>query len=159
MWDDEYTEIRIQEAMATLRAQSARGCFPQGHVSNMPDPLRNYWEVWGGLEFWEQQERLKDFNRFHSHATPASISEMDQIIFGLMECFIDPRDRVILTGRNSLDHKGEPRSWRKLSRIDGRSHTWIKDHVYPVALGRFSAYMAKKTLQNSPENATEYARL
>ncbi len=157
MWDDEYTETRLQEAMTTLRSQSARGCFPAKHRSNMPDPLQSYWEVWNGLEYWEQQERLKEFNRSRAHSTPASISEMDEIIFGLMECFLDPVNRIILTARNTIKPNGDQTSWRKVEEsVNHRwTHTWIKESIYPAALEKFSSHMAKKTLQNTPENDTK----
>lgn len=161
MWDKDYTERRLQEAMDTLRAQPARGCFPAKHRSNLPDPLQSYWEVWNGLEYWEQQERMKDFNRSLQRPAAKSISEMDEVIFGLMECFIEAHDRIILTARNTMKPNGDPTSWRSVGEaVNFRwSHTWIRDSVYPTALERFSTYMRKKTLQNTPENATEYATL
>lgn len=157
MWDREYTEIRLQEAMATLRAQPAKGCFPAKHRSNLPDPLQSYWEVWNGLEYWEQQERMRDFNRSLQRPAAKSISEMDEVIFGLMECFLDPVNRVILTARNTMKPNGEPMSWRKVEQAANHrwTHTWIKESIYPAALDEFSSHMRKKTLQNSPKNATE----
>lgn len=158
-WTEEYTEIRLQEAMDTLRAQSARGCFPAKHQSCMPAPLQNFWDVWNGLDFWEMKDREQELNRTLHRPAAKSISEMDEIIFALNECFLDRRNVVVLTARNTLKRNGLQTAWRDVGDAVGISHTWVKDSVYPKALEQFSAFMRKKTLQNAPENATKSAMM
>lgn len=147
LWTLEYTEIRISEAVQALRGMSAEGCFPAKHQSCMPDPIQSYWEVWNGLTEQERNERLEVYNKTRVRSQSRDITNMDEVIFGLNECFLDRRNIKLLIARNF----DRPVPWRTLANQDGRSHEWLRLHVYPEALESFSKYMRKKELTKSPD--------
>ena len=147
LWTVEYTEVRIAEAVETLKGMSGSNCFPSDYRSCMPDPLQSYWEVWNGLSDLERNERLDTYNTTRVRAQSRDITRMDEVVFGLNECFLDRRNIRLLVARNFE----RPVPWRRLSYDDGRSHEWLRTRVYPDALESFAKYMRKKQLTKSPD--------
>ena len=80
VWTREKIEGRMREAMRVLSRLSARGCFPSGYKSTLPDPLVSFWEMWNGLTDDERTARAAELNYVRQVNLPAEISRMEQAI-------------------------------------------------------------------------------
>lgn len=59
-WTHELVAERLREAMATLKAMPATGCFPAGARSTMPDPVQR-------LADWMPQPGSASFDQDYAH--------------------------------------------------------------------------------------------
>lgn len=155
LWNPEYTEHRIREAVATLARIPATGCFPADNRAAWPEPMQDYWWIWNTLPEEERQERLDAYNKTRSGIARGAIGRMDQVIFGLNECFLDRSNIVLLMARN----RERPIPWRELARNSRYSKSYLHQQVYPRALDLFSAHMAKKEWTKQPEFGTNLAKV
>jgi len=155
LWSPEYTESRIREAVATLARIPATGCFPDTGKAAWPDPIQDYWWIWNTLPEDERQERLDAYNKTRSGIARGAIEKMDQVIFGLNECFLDRSNIILLMARN----RERPIPWKVLAKSSPHSWEWLRRQVYPRARDQFSSHMAKKELSKQPDFGTNLAKV
>jgi len=157
LWNPEYTESRIREAVATLARIPATGCFPDTGKAAWPDPIQDYWWIWNTLPEDERQERLDAYNRTRSGIARGAIGRMDQVIFGLNECFLDRSNIILLMARNNGDRRSV--AWKTLAKSSRYSWEYLRSTIYPDTLDRFSSHMRKKELSKQPDFGTNLAKV
>ncbi len=132
LYDAEYVEQRLVDAAETLkRLPVPRNGRPTGHVSNWPEVLQSFWEMWNALDSSERQEREAEINYTPVKATNAAIARLDEVLEWLWH--LDQRERALIMAR-ALNT-----SWRKLSRWRGGSHEWLRTVEYPRILDKLTA--------------------
>ena len=156
LWNSEYTEHRIREAVSTLARMPATGCFPASDKAAWPDPVQeDYWWIWNTLPDGERQDRLDAYNKTRSGIARGAIGRMDQVIFGLNECFLDRANIILLMARN----RERPIPWRILAKGSRYSKSYLHQQVYPRALDLFCDHMRKKEWTKQPDFATNLAKV
>lgn len=71
-WTHAVVSERLREAMATLRAIPATGCFPAGARSSMPDPIQK-------LSDWMPQPGSPTFSQDYAHVLQRVADERHRI--------------------------------------------------------------------------------
>ena len=139
-----YVAVRLKEAAATLRLipVGARD-RPRGHLSSMPEPVRDYWDTRNSLHPDEVERFDDDENRTRSRPTARRVSRMWEAVMW-MYLIQWPRNRNVVWAVASGF------SYRKVARVDGRSHSMIR-YVWQGACDEIAAALnAELVTSQSP---------
>lgn len=146
----EYVGVRLREAAETLRLMPiGTRDRPGGYLSNMPEPVRNFWEIMNSLDAADRRLLQEQLNKPRSRPSARRISRMWEAVEWVFLI-------RLVRNRNCVWAVASGGSFRKVSRIDGRSRSQIKN-VWDQACDEIACYLNAELLASvSPNLAVLY---
>lgn len=131
---------RVGEAGRTLMLLPSQGILPAGSRSHMPEVVRRYWDLWGGLTEDERKRIARERNRTRVIASASAIGRLDEVLDWLW-LISDKHQRRAVTGRMPVwpENGRHVNSWRQMGRASHVHHEtvrrWHKGGIEAIVLG------------------------